>query len=38
MEVNDLKELIDLPSQNEKDRKELMKTLAVAEGLLSKLG
>ena len=37
VEVNDLKELIDLPTQNQKDRKELMNTLAVAEGLLSKL-
>ncbi len=37
VEVNDLKELIDLPSQNENDRKELIHTLAVAEGLLSKL-
>ncbi len=36
VEVNDLKELIDLPSQNKNDRKELMNTLAVAEGLLGK--
>lgn len=36
VEVNDLKELIDLPSQNINDRKELMNTLAVAEGLLEK--